>query len=72
MGDKAIAAKIGDLVMSPGRVRGIVIAVRDTFVTVLAIGTDKKTGDTFVLKPTFIHEYPASECIYPERQLLNW
>ena len=35
MGDKGIVPRVGDVVMSPGNVRGIVIAVREVFVTVL-------------------------------------
>ncbi len=71
MGDKSIVAKIGDVVMVPGNVRGIVIGIKGTFVTVLAIGTCKETGDTFVLQPPFVHDFPASECHYMEKQLLN-
>ena len=35
-------AGIGDVVMAPGNLRGIVIGVNGTFVTVLAIGTSKQ------------------------------
>ncbi len=72
MGEKAIAASVGDVVISPGNVRGIVIAVKGTFVSVLGIGTSKETGDTFVLNPPYIHECPASQCCYLEKQTLNW
>ncbi len=68
---KQIKAGIGDVVMAPGNMRGIVIGVKGTFVTVLGIGTSMETGDTFVLSPRFIHDYPASECIYMEKQTLN-
>jgi hypothetical protein len=71
MGEKAIVASVGDVVMSPGNVRAIVIAVNGVSVKVLGIGTDTRSGDTFVLKPTYIHDYPASECHYIERQFLN-
>lgn len=71
MGDKAIAPRIGDVVMSPGDVRGIVIGVKELFVTVLGIATSKETGDTFVLPQRYIHDFPASECHYMEKQLLN-
>jgi hypothetical protein len=63
---KQIKAGIGDVVMAPGNMRGIVIGVKGTFVTVLGIGTSMETEDTFVLSPRFIHDYPASECIYRE------
>ena len=71
-GEKAITAQIGDVVMVPGNVRGIVIGLEGTFVKVLAIGTGKETGDTFVLKPTFIHDFPVSDCSYMAKQTLNW
>jgi hypothetical protein len=57
--EKEIKAGIGDVVMAPGHLRGIIIAVKRTFVTVLAIGTSKETGDTFVLNPRYIHDFPA-------------
>lgn len=72
MGEKAIAAGIGDVVMAPGNVRGIVIAVDGPSVKFLGIGTSKVTGDTFVLSPRYIHDYPASECHNMEKQMLNW
>jgi hypothetical protein len=62
MGEKHIAARVGDVVMAPGNMRGIVIAVKGISVTVLGIGTSKDTGDTFVLPQRFVHDYPASEC----------
>jgi hypothetical protein len=71
MGDKNIAARVGDVVMSPGNVRAIVIAIKAPFVTVLGIGTNKDTGDTFVLPQRYIHDFPAGECYYMEKQLLN-
>jgi hypothetical protein len=71
MGDKNIVARVGDVVMSPGNVRGIVIAIKGTFVTVLAIGTSKETGKTFVLPQRHIHDHPASMCHYMEEQILN-
>ena len=64
-------ARIGDVVIAPGEVRGIVIAVNGTFVKVLGIGTNIETGVTFVLTPRFLHDYPASECHYLEKQTLN-
>jgi len=70
MGEKAIAASVGDVVMSPGNVRGIVIAVKGTFVTVLGIITNKE-GDTFVLRPLLVHDFLASQCHYMEKQTLN-
>jgi hypothetical protein len=71
MGEKAIAASVGDVVMAPGDVRGIVIAVYGVAVKILGIGTSIKTGDTFVLKPPYIHDYSASQCHYMEKQILN-
>ncbi len=71
MGEKAIAASVGDVVMAPGDVRGIVIAVNGVSVKILGIGTSIKTGDTFVLNPPYIHDYPASQCHYMEKQILN-
>jgi hypothetical protein len=41
-------------------VGGIVIGMNGTFVKVLAIGTSKETGDTFVLPQRFVYDYPAS------------
>jgi|GEM_PF-2594763 len=64
-------ASVGDVVMIPGDVRGIVIAVNGTFIKVLAIGTSTETGDTFVLTPRYIHDFPASDCGYLEKQTLN-
>ena len=72
MGDKGNVPRIGDVVMSPGNVRGIVIALKGMMVTVLGIGTSKVTGDTFVLTQRYIHDFPASECYYMDKQLLNF
>ena len=69
MGDRHIKARIGDVVIGPGDVRGIVIGMNGTFVKVLAIGTSKETGDTVVLR--YVHDYPASQCMYLEKQTLN-
>jgi hypothetical protein len=71
MGANQTKPRIGDVVMAPGNMRGIVIAVKETFVTVLGIGTSKENGDTFVLPSRFIHDYPANDCQYMEKQLLN-
>jgi hypothetical protein len=71
MGEKHIAARVGDVVMAPGNMRGIVIAVKGISVTVLGFGTSKDTGDTFILPQRFVHDYPASECHYMEKQILN-
>jgi hypothetical protein len=51
--------------------RGIVIAIKGTFVTELGIGTNIETGETFVLTPRQILDLPASECVYLEKQTLN-
>jgi hypothetical protein len=64
-GGKRVAC-IGDVVMAPGNLRGTVIAISGTFVLVLAIGTSEETGDTFVLTPLCIHDFPASDCSYLE------
>ena len=66
-----IKAQIGDVVMAPGNVRGIVIAVNEAFVTVLAIATTIATGVTFVLTPRYIHDFPAIECHFMEKQTLS-
>lgn len=71
IGEKPIAARVGDVVMAPGNIRGIVIAVNGTFVKVLGIGTSKVTGDTFVLPQRYVHDYLASQCHYMEKQTLN-
>jgi hypothetical protein len=71
MGNDKIAARIGDVVMAPGNMRGIVIAVDGTMVKVLGIGTSKETGATFVLPQRYVHDYPASQCLYLEKQTLN-
>ena len=63
-------ARIGDVV-SVNTMRGIVIGVDGTFVSVLGIGTSKETGDTFVLPQRYIERLPASSCHYLEKQLLN-
>jgi hypothetical protein len=63
-------ARIGDVVSANG-VRGIVVAIDGTFVNVLAIGTSKETGDTFVLPQRHIDKLPASRCHYLEKQILN-
>jgi hypothetical protein len=63
--------QIGDVVMAPGNIRGIVIGIQRAFVTVFAIGTNMKTGETFVLTPRYIHDFPASDCMYLEKQTLS-
>jgi len=69
--EKEVTPRVEDVVVRPGNVRGIVIALKGSFVTMLAIGTSKETGDTFVLPQRFVHDYPASECMYVEPQRLN-
>lgn len=71
MNEKQVAARIGDVVMAPGNMRGIVIAVKEMFVTVLGIATDMQTGETFVLPQRYVHDYPAEQCFYLEKQILN-
>jgi hypothetical protein len=71
MGENRVIARIGDVVMAPGGMRGMVIALKGTFVTVLGIGTSKETGDTFVLPQRYVHDYPAHDCHYMEKQILN-
>lgn len=71
-GDKQIKARIGDVVMlNHGNLRGIVIAIDGTFVDVLGIGTNKETGETFVLPQRHIEHLPASLCHYLEKQTLT-
>ena len=72
MGKEPIVARIGDVVVVPNNMRGIVIAVDGTFVRVLGIVTSKVTGDTTVLEPRLIHDCPASQCTYLEKQTLNY
>jgi hypothetical protein len=64
-------AAVGDVVMVPSNMRAIVIAVNGMFVKILGIGTSKDTGDTFVLPQRYVHDFPASECHYMEKQTLN-
>ena len=71
VGDKRIVPRVGDVVMAPGEMRGIVIAVKGIFVTVLGIATNMETGDTFVLPHRYVHDFPASECYYLKKQILN-
>jgi hypothetical protein len=71
MNETKVVARVGDVVMAPGNMRGIVIGVNGTFVKILGIGTSKETGDTFVLPQRYVHDYPASDCHYIERQTLN-
>lgn len=68
--NKEIVAGVGDVVMI-GSTQGIVVNVKGTSVTVLAIATDPETGDTIVLRPRYVEEIPASACFYRERQTLN-
>lgn len=69
--DGKTKARVGDVVVAPGNVRVITIALAGISVKVLGIGTDEKTGNTFVLPQRFVHDYPASECVYLEKQILN-
>jgi hypothetical protein len=69
--EQTIKARIGDVVMTPGEMRGVVIGLKNGFVTVLGIGTSKETGDTFVLPQRYIHDFPASDCMYLKKQTLN-
>jgi hypothetical protein len=64
-------AGIGDLVMTRGNTRCIVIDVEGTFIKILGIGTHMETGETFVLMPRYIDKVPASDCHYMEKQTLN-
>lgn len=66
-----VLARISDVVMAPGNVRAIVIGIDGTFIKVLGIATSKETGETFVLKPRWIHDCPATECYYMDKQTLN-
>jgi hypothetical protein len=69
--DGKTVARIGDVVMTHGQMRGITIAIEGTFVKVLGIGTDMKTGDTFVLPTRYVEHCPASNCHYLEKQTLT-
>jgi hypothetical protein len=69
--DPKVVARIGDVVMGPGNVRAIVIGIDGTFVKILGIGTNIQTGETFVLPTRWIHDCPATECHYLEKQILT-
>ncbi|MFI5093523.1 MAG: hypothetical protein ACHQIK_08780 [Candidatus Acidiferrales bacterium] len=70
--DKAkTVVRIGDVVMAPGNMRGIVIGIQGTFVKILGIGTSKDSGDTFVLPQRYVHDFPVSDCSYMPKQILN-
>ncbi len=69
--DPKVIARIGDVVMGPGDVRAIVIAIDGTFVTILGIGTSKDTGETFVLSSRWTDKCPADRCYYLEKQTLS-
>jgi hypothetical protein len=69
--DRKIVAGIGDVVMAPGNLRGIVIGISGTFIKVIVIASKKETGDTVVLTPRFISEFSARDCLYLEKQTLN-
>ena len=71
MGDKEIAARVGDVIIAPGSIRGIVIGVQGEFVTMLRIGTSQETGDTFVHPQRHVQDFLASQCSYPDKQTLN-
>jgi len=70
--EEKTVVRIGDVVMAPGGMRGIVIGINGGFVKVLGIGTSKETGDTFILPERFVHDFPASDCMYMKKQTLNW
>jgi len=70
--EEKTAVQIGDVVMVPGNVRGIVIGIKGPKITILGIGTSKETGDTFVLPQRYIHDFPVGECMYMKKQVLNF
>jgi hypothetical protein len=69
--DPKVVARVGDVVIAPGNVRAIVIAIEGTFVTVLGIGTRIETGETFVLPTRWTHNCPADLCHYMDKQTLS-
>jgi hypothetical protein len=69
--DGKTVARVGDVVMTRGEMRGITIAIEGTFVRVLGIGTEMKTGVTFVLPQRHVEHCPASFCHYLEKQTLT-
>jgi hypothetical protein len=69
--DRKIVAGIGDVVMAPGNLRGIVIGISGTFIKVIVIASKKETGETVVLTPRFISEFSARDCLYLEKQTLK-
>lgn len=70
--DSKVLARIGDVVMGPGQIRAIVIAIEGTFVTILGVGTNMDTGETAVLPSRWKHKCPASECYFLEKQTLSY
>jgi len=62
-------AEIGHIVMAPGQVRAIVIAISGTFVKVHGFGTKKENGEVVVLD--WVQDLPASECVLLEDQSLS-
>jgi len=71
MGEKSREASVGDFVMTEGNVRAIVIAVNGISVKIVGVKIDKTTGDSIILNPLYIHDLPASQCHYSEKQALN-
>jgi hypothetical protein len=69
--EEKTVVRIGDVVMAPGSMRGIVIGFKGGLVTVLGIGTRIETGETFVLPQRFVHDYPVGECTYLKKQMLS-
>jgi len=69
--DRKTKPRVGDVVMAPGTIRGIVIEVNGTFVKILGIATSIETGETFVLPQRYVEEFPSGDCMYMEKQTLN-
>ena len=63
--------QLGDVVMAPGGMRGIVFGIEGIVLKVLGIGRSNDSGDMIVLSPRAVHEYPASACSYLPKQILD-
>jgi hypothetical protein len=70
--DAETKPSVGDVVMAPGMIRGIVVEVKAVSVRILGIATDKATLNTFVLKPRFVQDSPIGDCMYMQPQHLNF
>jgi hypothetical protein len=56
------SAEVGDVVTAGGRERSVVVDVAGSFVTIVAIGLSKETGQPVIISPA--DDCPASKCSY--------